>query len=122
MITLPSVNDEFLTLEALEEATQAAAKAQGFAFSRRTSNLEGHDSKSPFIVLQYTKGEKWPTATKKQLSIVWIITKVEYTHNHLLLSSNELLHELNIVGTLTRIITSAINQFSNSGIVVPKDI
>lgn len=165
MIIMPRVNDEFLTLEALEEAAQAAAKVQGFAFSRRNSNLEGHNRKSPYIVLQCTKGEKWrnnwnttlesrkrnsktrrcccpvrirATAIKKYSYSVWIVTKTEYVHNHQLLTSDEvlslpqhrslninqkkLLYELHTVGTPTRIITTAINQFSDGGVVVPKDV
>ncbi|CAG8662725.1 10934_t:CDS:2 [Cetraspora pellucida] len=115
MTTMPSVNDEFLTLEALEEAAQAAAKAQGFAFSRCKT-----------------------TTIRKQSSMVWVVTKVEYVHNHSLLLSDEvlsfpqhrklninqkkLLNELHIIGTPTHIITTAINQFSNGGVIVPKDV
>ncbi|CAG8800586.1 40591_t:CDS:2 [Gigaspora margarita] len=58
-MNIPNVNNEFSTLEALEKAAQAAAKVQGFAFSRCSSNLDGNNSKSPYIILQYTKGGNW---------------------------------------------------------------
>ncbi|CAG8787781.1 2477_t:CDS:2 [Dentiscutata erythropus] len=134
MAKLPNVDDMFLTLEALEEAAQAAAKAQGFAFSRQNSNLKENHNRSPYIVLQCTK----TTVIKKDLSIVWIITKTEYVHNHLLLQLDEtvslpqhrnlsidqkkLLYELHNISTPTRIITTAINQLSSGGIIMPKDV
>ncbi|CAG8798360.1 21320_t:CDS:2, partial [Cetraspora pellucida] len=75
---MPSINDEILILEALEEAAQAAVKVQSFAFLRYKT-----------------------TAIRKQSSIVWVVTKVEYVYNYSLLLSNE---------------------FSNSSVIVPKDI
>ncbi|CAG8654149.1 7088_t:CDS:2, partial [Cetraspora pellucida] len=85
---------------ALEEAAQAAVKAQGFVFSRHKT-----------------------TAIRKQLSMVWVVIKVKYIHNYLLLLSDEVLSfPQHIIGTPTHIITTAINQFSNDDIIVPKDI
>lgn len=57
--TISKVNDKFDSLEALESAANLAAKANGFAFSRKDSNLTGRGGKSPFITLQYTKGGEW---------------------------------------------------------------
>ncbi|RIB09154.1 hypothetical protein C2G38_2044567 [Gigaspora rosea] len=164
-MNIPNVNDEFSTLETLEEAAQAAAKVQGFAFSRRSSNLDGNNGKSLYIILQCTKGGTWhnnwgitskshkrlsktkryncpvrirATVAKKRVPIVWIITDVEYTHNHSLLISNEvmslpqhrslnvdqkmLLHDLSNINAPTRIITTAINKVDNGGVVLPKDV
>ncbi|RIB05151.1 hypothetical protein C2G38_2281685 [Gigaspora rosea] len=57
--TIPKVNDKFDSLKVLESAANLAAKANGFAFSRKDNNLTGHGGKSPFIILQCTKGGEW---------------------------------------------------------------
>ncbi|CAG8855697.1 29469_t:CDS:1, partial [Gigaspora margarita] len=53
--TILKVNDIFESLEVLESAANLAAKVNGFAFSRKDSNLTGCGGKSPFIILQCTK-------------------------------------------------------------------
>lgn len=57
--TILKVNDTFESLEALESAANLSAKANGFAFSRKDSNLTGRGGKSPFVILQCTKGGEW---------------------------------------------------------------
>ncbi|CAG8802120.1 812_t:CDS:2 [Gigaspora margarita] len=109
---MPKVNDEFESLEAFEDAAKSAAKYRGFAFSRKDSNLTEHNSKSPFVVLQYTKEETQKrkkdtkrdscpvcirvTATKCQLvtdiqntEIMWVVMKAIFKHNHSMLESEE---------------------------------
>ncbi|CAG8777526.1 14344_t:CDS:2 [Cetraspora pellucida] len=142
MAKLPNINDKFLTLEALEEAAQAAAKAQGFAFSRRNSNLERNKGRLPYVVLQCTRSENWcnnwditrksckkesktnriccpifirATITKKQLSVVWVITKAEYIHNHSLLQPDEIV-------SLSQHRNLSVDQKKLFGIVMPKDV
>ncbi|CAG8787707.1 23313_t:CDS:2 [Dentiscutata erythropus] len=56
---MPNVNDKFDSLEAFEDAARLAAKYEGFAFSRKDSNLTGCKGKSLFVVLQCTKGGEW---------------------------------------------------------------
>ncbi|CAG8855102.1 36257_t:CDS:1, partial [Gigaspora margarita] len=56
---MPNVNDKFDSLEAFEDAARSAAKYEGFAFSRKDSNLTWCKGKSPFVVLQCTKGGEW---------------------------------------------------------------
>ncbi|CAG8833035.1 40353_t:CDS:2, partial [Gigaspora margarita] len=58
-LTMPKLNERFESLEAFENAAKSAAKAHGFAFSRKDSNLVGHKTKSPFVVLQCTKSGEW---------------------------------------------------------------
>ncbi|CAG8659132.1 7887_t:CDS:2, partial [Ambispora gerdemannii] len=50
---MPKVNDKFESLKAFEDA----AKANGFAFSRKNSYLTGRKGKSPFVVLQCIKAD-----------------------------------------------------------------
>ncbi|CAG8756375.1 10498_t:CDS:2, partial [Cetraspora pellucida] len=99
-------------IEAFENTAQLAAKNQGFAFSRKDSNLTGRNGKSPFVVLQCTKEETRKrkkktrredcsvyiraTATKCQSTadvlnteIKWIVTKVVLEHNHTKLKLDE---------------------------------
>ncbi|RIB27871.1 hypothetical protein C2G38_2159519 [Gigaspora rosea] len=57
--TILKVNDTFESLEAFESAANLAAKVNGFAFSRKDSNLTGRGGKSPFIILQRTNGGGW---------------------------------------------------------------
>ncbi|CAG8595169.1 17612_t:CDS:2 [Dentiscutata erythropus] len=89
MTDLPNVNDEFLTLEALEEAAQAASKAQDKAlpFQDEIVIWEGNNGRSPTLSCSVQKAEIGETI---ELSIVWIITKTEYVHNHPLLQADEI--------------------------------
>ncbi|CAG8752650.1 9544_t:CDS:2, partial [Dentiscutata erythropus] len=56
---MPKVDNKFKSLEAFEDAAKLAAKANKFAFARKNSSFTGHNGKSPFIILQCTKGKKW---------------------------------------------------------------
>ncbi|CAG8835148.1 32898_t:CDS:1, partial [Gigaspora margarita] len=47
------------SLEAFEDAARSAAKYEGFAFSRKDSNLTGCKGKLPFVVLRCTKVGEW---------------------------------------------------------------
>ncbi|CAG8781003.1 16991_t:CDS:2 [Cetraspora pellucida] len=120
-MNIPKVNDKFSTLETLEEAAQAAAKAQGFAFSRCSSNLDGKNGKSPYVILQCTKGGNWRNN--------WDVTPESRKRNNEPLSTSmfkchqkKLLHDLININALTRIITTAINKVDNGGVIMPKDV
>ncbi|CAG8776734.1 21271_t:CDS:2 [Dentiscutata erythropus] len=56
---MPKINDEFESLEAFKNVAKSATKYRGFAFSKKDSNLTRCNGKSPFVVLQCTKGGEW---------------------------------------------------------------
>ncbi|RIB02395.1 hypothetical protein C2G38_2227936 [Gigaspora rosea] len=147
--TILKVNDTFESLEAFECAANLAAKVNGFAFSRKDSNLMGRGGKSPFIILQYTKGGEWrnnwtiaikrhSTTDATKVEIVWNVTKVALVHNHPLLESDEVatlpqhrtmklsqkrfIQQLHDCNTPTRVITTAANKIVDGGIIHSKDI
>ncbi|CAG8465364.1 6181_t:CDS:2 [Dentiscutata erythropus] len=114
---MPKVNDKFESLEAFEDAAKSAAKSNGFAFARKDSNLTGRNGKSPFVILQCTKGGEWrnnwniseETRKKKKntrrdgcpvyiravvtkttdADIMWVVTKVVLDHIHYMVESDE---------------------------------
>ncbi|CAG8800483.1 21656_t:CDS:2 [Gigaspora margarita] len=119
-----------LSDEALEEAVQAATKTQGFAFSRHNSNLEGHNRKfysiqkvKNSIIIEILHLNHVKEIQKLNNVAALFIYEPLPSENALKLEYEleKLLYKLHTVGTPIHIITTAINQFSNSGIVVPKD-
>ncbi|CAG8696578.1 13689_t:CDS:2, partial [Dentiscutata heterogama] len=109
---MPNVNDKFDSLEAFEDAARLAAKYEGFAFSRKDSNLTGCKGKSLFVVLQCTKEEtsKRKKTTKREgcpvyiratatkchsttsvlnTEVRWIVTKAVLEHKHTMLELDE---------------------------------
>jgi len=110
--TVPGINSEWPSLEAFRSAAQAGAKAEGFAFSTRDSNLKDYRGKHKFLTLQCTKGRHWfnshglkeearkrrrltkregcPVALrvveqKRGNDFVWVVNQYIATHNHQLL-------------------------------------
>ncbi|CAG8622005.1 12792_t:CDS:2 [Dentiscutata erythropus] len=115
-LIMPKVNDEFKSLKAFENAAKSAAKYRGFAFSRKDSNLTGHNGKSSFVV----------------------VTKTEFKHNHSMLELEEvatfpqyhsislsqkiLVKQLHNNNTPTQVITAAVNRTIDSKMILSKDI
>ncbi|RIB09714.1 hypothetical protein C2G38_2208033 [Gigaspora rosea] len=56
-LLIPNVNDKFESLKAFENATRSAAKYEGFAFSRKDSNLLGVKENCPLLFYDVQKVE-----------------------------------------------------------------
>ncbi|CAG8843933.1 26994_t:CDS:2, partial [Gigaspora margarita] len=148
--TILKVIDIFESLEALESAANLAAKVNGFAFSKKDSNLTGRRDKETRKRKKKTKHEGCPvyiravavkchlTTDVTKVKIVWNITKVALVHNHPLLKFDEvatfpqhrtinlsqkrLIQQLHNSNAPTRVIMTAANKIVYSGIIHPKDI
>ncbi|CAG8832309.1 21142_t:CDS:2 [Gigaspora margarita] len=134
-LTMPKLNERFEFLEAFENAAKSAAKAHGFAFSRKDSNLVGHKTKLPFVVRnalrkkkKNSKRDRCPVyirAVIKYYSMVnssdkpkWVITKVVLKHNHPMLKVDEIAtypqyHVMSDVVNECACIRLALNEGSN---------
>ncbi|RIB11423.1 hypothetical protein C2G38_2203482 [Gigaspora rosea] len=80
-------------LEAFENAARSAAKYEGFAFSKKDSNLTGYKGKSPFVVLHCTKAvaTKFHSTTGGlNTEVKWVITKVVFEHNYSILELDKI--------------------------------